>query len=550
MLRVLACVTQEHQPWLLLLAALICALTSIAAFQMLARAQARGGRLAAIWSVASGLTAGFGVWSTHFVAMTAYDVGLPIGFALTPLLGSLAISLIVQTAVFWLAQRAANSWLKVVAGAGSGLGIIVMHFVGTAGLLAPALLVWDSGLVGASVFFCIVFSITAFSAFKGPASRFAALLPGLFLVLAICALHFTAMAALNLVPLRVSSEALGEISRQMLGILVGAGALLVVVNALAASLADAYLYDRQRIEDMLRDRVRESTAELASLLQQQSELRTLAETANTAKSQFLANMSHELRTPLNGVIGYAELLQEDLEAALMNEPAKDAGRILAAARTLLHLINEILDLSKIEAGKLELVIDDVDLPALIRDAISFVTPAANSKGQTIDLRVERQLGNVRTDECKLRQCLLNLLSNACKFTDAGGRVRILVKQDARPDGDLVCIVVRDSGIGIGPEQLAKLFQPFVQGDASTTRKYGGTGLGLVITRKLAQLLGGDVEVRSIVGRGSEFVLSVRAALDYSSAEKPPASDQREIGVRERQARTERGDLRVRRAAAV
>ena len=520
MFKVAACIANDHQPWLLLLAALVCALTSIAAFQMQARAHARLKGAATVWSLASGITAGFGVWATHFVAMTAYDVGLPIGFSLPPLFESLAISVVIQTAAFWLLASAPSARARLVAGAISGLGIAAMHFLGTQGLLAPALIVWDPGLVLASVVLCLVFANAGFFHFGRSARRLRTIESGLLFVLAICALHFTAMTALTLVPLHVSGQFAGAISRPMLGVLVGAGAVVVVVTALVAALVDAFLFTRERMEEVLKTRVREATVELKALAEQQIALTREAQAANLAKSQFLANMSHELRTPLSAVIGYAEIMSEDLKNVDAPGSVDDANRIVAAARTLLHLINEVLDLSKIEAGKLDIVTGAINVRTVVTETIALASTASKTASKNVTLRIDDGVGDMVSDEAKLRQCLLNLLSNACKFTAPDGRVEIRVTRAPDVGGDVIQFAVRDTGIGISAEQMAKLFQPFVQADGSTTRRFGGTGLGLVITSKLAHVLGGDVGVTSMLGVGSEFVLRVRAMLPGV----PPGAD--------------------------
>lgn len=235
--------------------------------------------------------------------------------------------------------------------------------------------------------------------------------------------------------------------------------------------------------------------------------RVQAEEANAAKSAFLANMSHELRTPLNAVIGYAEILAEDLRAEERDEAAGDAERIRAAARHLLALINEVLDLSKIEAGRMELHVADVDGDELVREAAEAVELAARAKGVAVVVEIAPTLRHLRTDGVKLRQCVLNLLSNAVKFTQTG-----TVRLRARVEGGLARIEVEDTGIGMNPEQLKRLFQPFMQADSDTSARFGGTGLGLAITRRLAMLMGGDVTVRSAPGVGSVFELTIAARL--------------------------------------
>jgi signal transduction histidine kinase/DNA-binding response OmpR family regulator len=244
-----------------------------------------------------------------------------------------------------------------------------------------------------------------------------------------------------------------------------------------------------------------------------------AEHANMSKSQFLANMSHELRTPLNAIIGYSELLQEEAVDAGHEDYLPDLLRIHASGKHLLALINDILDLSKIEAGKIELFLESFDLDEFINDITTNVTPQAHKNGNQLVIDKPAPIGKVFLDITRVRQCLYNLLSNACKFTHNGTItlraerstiVRHDVPGDAGRKEDWLTLSVRDSGIGMTPEQLAKLFKPFVQADASTTRKYGGTGLGLTICLKLCDMLGGTVEVESEPGEGSTFTLRLPA----------------------------------------
>jgi PAS domain S-box-containing protein len=235
-----------------------------------------------------------------------------------------------------------------------------------------------------------------------------------------------------------------------------------------------------------------------------------AESANVAKSQFLANMSHELRTPLNAVIGYAEIIEEDLAIDGLTQSAQDARKIRSAAKHLLALINEILDLSKIEAGKMELSLVPTNLNMLVEDVQAMTKTLASDKNNELVVDIS-DLGEAVIDDTKMRQCLFNLLSNACKFTQDG-----TVRLEGRRDGEMLHFLVQDTGIGMTKEQVAKLFQPFVQADSSTTRKFGGTGLGLTITRELARLMGGDVSVTSIPSVGSTFVLTMKIGAQAKS----------------------------------
>ena len=231
--------------------------------------------------------------------------------------------------------------------------------------------------------------------------------------------------------------------------------------------------------------------------------------ANAAKSAFLAMMSHELRTPLNAVIGYSEMLKEELaEDGVTATTMADLDKIKSAGKHLLELINSVLDLSKIEAGKIELDIASVSVQQLVDYAASTMHPLLEPNGNRLVLQVPPDIGQVDSDATRLRQVLLNLLSNAAKFTRQG--VITLTARRERPPGQVEQLVleVSDTGIGMTPEQQGKLFQAFVQADTSTTREYGGTGLGLVISRRLCQLLGGDVTVVSVRGRGSCFTARV------------------------------------------
>jgi signal transduction histidine kinase/ActR/RegA family two-component response regulator len=239
-----------------------------------------------------------------------------------------------------------------------------------------------------------------------------------------------------------------------------------------------------------------------------------ADAANLAKSQFLANMSHELRTPLNAIIGYAEMLQEDAEDNGDDTAVQDLNRILTAAKHLLALIGEILDLSKIEAGRMEAVAAKFDPVEMLEDLIETVRPISSGNGNDMRLNGSPLGGDVNTDSMKLRQCVLNLLSNAAKFTKSG-RIDIAFDRKLYNGVEQLFITVRDNGIGMSKEHVSRLFQPFVQADPSITQQYGGTGLGLTITRRLAQLLGGDVTVKSALGEGSAFTLHV--PVDLSDA---------------------------------
>jgi signal transduction histidine kinase/CheY-like chemotaxis protein len=252
--------------------------------------------------------------------------------------------------------------------------------------------------------------------------------------------------------------------------------------------------ETQRITIRERERATEA-------LQQAKEA---AESASRSKSTFLANMSHELRTPLTGIIGYSELLQRGVERSGQTELVPDLVRIQKAGNHLLAIINDILDLSKIEADKMAIYAERLDIATLLRDVVTTAQPLIEKNSNTIEIDVADDLGSMHSDSTKLRQILLNLLSNAGKFTDHG-HIILRAKRESNTT-DWVSISVMDTGIGISAEQLDRLFAEFTQADPSTTRKYGGTGLGLALSRRLSRLLGGDIVAESTFGHGATFTL--------------------------------------------
>ena len=235
-----------------------------------------------------------------------------------------------------------------------------------------------------------------------------------------------------------------------------------------------------------------------------------AEEANQAKSDFLANMSHELRTPLSAIIGYTEMLQEEVEGgAETGALLPDLGKIESNARHLLGLINGVLDLSKAESGQMEVYPETFDAEAMLREVADTAQSLVEKKGNALEVHIEPGLGTMHSDAIKLRQILLNLLSNAAKFTEAG-MITLSVERGPGPGGfdgrDWVTFRVTDTGIGITEEQRVKLFQRFQQADASTTRKFGGTGLGLALCKAFSVMLGGDIVVHSVPDKGSTFTV--------------------------------------------
>lgn len=237
------------------------------------------------------------------------------------------------------------------------------------------------------------------------------------------------------------------------------------------------------------------------------EQKVQAELANKSKSQFLANMSHELRTPLNAIIGYSEMLKEEAAEMGQLELTDDLHKIHNAGTNLLSMINDVLDLSKVDAGKMQLYLEDVKVRQLIDEVVSTVRPMAAKNDNHIEVHCLEGIGTVQLDNAKIRQSLLNLMSNAVKFTQAG-LITLTANYETSDGKEWIIFSVKDTGIGLTDEQMSILFTPFTQADSSTTRVYGGTGLGLSISRSFCRLMGGNITVKSKLGHGSEFTIKL------------------------------------------
>ncbi|WP_455205622.1 sensor histidine kinase [Kaarinaea lacus] len=233
--------------------------------------------------------------------------------------------------------------------------------------------------------------------------------------------------------------------------------------------------------------------------------------ANKAKSQFLANMSHELRTPLNAIIGYSEMLEEEADIESNNQAIQDLEKIQTAAKHLLHIINEILDLSKIEAGQMTLFVEQVHVPSLVDEVCEVLRPLIKEKNNEFGFYCDSSVSHINTDAVKLRQILFNLLSNACKFTQNGA-----LNLNIATEHSWLVVTISDNGIGMTAEQIKRLFRPFMQADQSTTRKFGGTGLGLTISKQYCEMLGGSISVRSAAGVGSSFTVKIPMQVEQVS----------------------------------
>ncbi|MGH6946830.1 MAG: MHYT domain-containing protein [Kiloniellales bacterium] len=504
MLRVYECITQQHDWPLLIVAALLCTLGAFTALSLAARAQTSTGAVQASWLAATAVVAGTGIWATHFVAMIAFKPELPMSFDLALTLLSVAIAVAVTGLGFALPIHFLRDhrFGRLAGGIVFGIGIFAMHYTGMSAVTIMATIDYDPAYVAASLAIGVTLSAFAFSIGFSNSELRVRLAVASLLALAICGLHFTGMAAVSFAYNPFAWVAEKTVDDQWLAIGIAISMLFIIGGGLGGSFADQRIATVSAREAMrLRALVSELEETKRHLESTSGQLMTALDAAaagSQAKSRFLAIMSHELRTPLNAILGFAELLRAGGGGPLSEDQCEYIDNIHEAGAQLLGIVNDVLDLTMLSAGQVELKEKEVDLRETVESVLSVLEPHAARKRISIGKDFGRNLPRILADPLRLRQVVLNLLSNAVKFTPEDGDVQVAIGRDK----DGVVLSVADNGIGIAREKLSQILRPFGQIDVRLERRYEGIGLGLPIAKRLVELHHGQLEVESDEGAGT------------------------------------------------
>ena len=508
MFRVYACLTEQHDLRLVALAAIVCLFAANTAFSLYAHAAGATERARALWLGATAVVTGVGIWATHFVAMLAFEPGLPVTYGPFLTVLSIAVAVAVTGIGFTIAASGPEAWRAWFGGAIVGVGIFCMHFTGMFALQFPGRLRFDPVLAPASLVIGVAFAASAMRAARDAQGIGGRAVAAALLALAICGMHFTAMGAaeFTLDPIVFAQD--DGLSDQWLAGGVALSTLVIAGIALIASTVDqrfATNAEREAIRlraavvelEITRQKLESTGAHLKQAL-------AAADAASRAKNHFLATMSHELRTPLNAVIGFADLLSAEISGRLDDKQQSYVGDIRRAGVQLLELVNDILDVTRLEANALGLDDQDFDLRALAEDSVKLIQPRADEARVALSVACAIEEPHLRADQRRVRQVLLNLLSNAIKFTPGGGKVALSIA--ATPRGG-IAVAVADTGIGIAAKDIPTALAEFGQVDSTLTRKYQGSGLGLPLSKRLMELHDGTLAIDSEPGKGTTVTVT-------------------------------------------
>jgi two-component system sensor histidine kinase/response regulator len=506
---------------LVVLSVFIAILAAYAALDLAGRVTAAHGWVRSAWLFGGAFALGIGIWSMHYIGMEALHLPVAVKYHWPTVVLSMVAAILASVVALFVVSRKTMTIPATICGAVlMGSGIAAMHYVGMEAMRLPAMCSYNFTIVGLSVVLAIVISAVALYisfSLRSEANGWgwrkvgSAVLMGL----AIPVMHYVGMAAVSFYPQPLTSADLVDtISMSDLSI---AGIVVATVTLLGIVFVTSML-DRRFSLQAVQLELSEQRIRMAEEVAAERYKAQTAEAGSKAKSEFLANMSHEIRTPLNGIIGMTELT---LETELTREQRDYLDTVKLSADSLLNVINDILDFSKIEAGKVDLEEVDFDFTDCIEGALKTLALRADEKGLELLCDVSPQIPPmVNGDPGRLRQVLINLIGNALKFT-AEGEVSLKVQLDVIEDkGEVLHYIVTDTGIGIRQDKLAAIFESFSQADTSTTREFGGTGLGLTISRRLVEMMGGRIWVESELGVGSKFHFTMRLK---KAVEKPDVS---------------------------
>jgi len=510
--------TESYQPSLVLLSLAVIFFAGFTSLSLADRLLVSTGRIRLGWLLGAAIALGGGIWSMHFVAMLAFQLNMAISYDPGLTIVSMLVAIVFVTiGLLIVSLHPSSRFGLIAAGIITGCGVSAMHYTGMAAMQMGAIILWNTMLVAMSVAIGILAATAALWLSIQYKTMWFKLVAAMAMTVAVAGMHYTGMAAASYIPTHGALAPNVGLQANVLAVATAAASFIILFLALLAAMIDQTLANRAQAEtlrlrnlnEQLEDMVDQRTVELLKAKQR-------AETASRAKTDFLASISHELRTPLNAVIGYSEILLEEAEENGMTGSVPDIEKIHTAGKHILALVNDILDLSKIEAGKMEVFVERVGLQDIIDDAVTVCRRLLDDNGNRCAIEQGSALGMIDTDVTKLRQAVINLVSNAAKFT-SNGVVTIATRSFARDEADWIEIAVRDTGIGIAAEYHESIFDEFQRGDSNVARHHGGTGLGLALSRRLIRLLGGDIGLASEAGAGAIFTISIPAHVRITEA---------------------------------
>jgi NO-binding membrane sensor protein with MHYT domain/CheY-like chemotaxis protein/nitrogen-specific signal transduction histidine kinase len=560
----------SHDPTLALLSYVVAFFASYTALDMGERLRTAHGKARTLWLTGSAIVLGGGIWSMHFVAMLAFRISLAVSYDPGITLLSLLVAIVFTSIGFYIVSRSQLTFLRLgTAGTVVGFGVAAMHYTGMAAVRFAGVIRYDFLLKTLSVVIAVAASTVALWLALSLHKAWQKFAAALVMAAAICGMHYTGMAAVHVIATDTAAGDTGGLSQGLLALAVAGATLLLLCLALVSVFVDRRfeaLAEREAIalrnanvelereikerlaaEEKLREahnaleeRVIERTRALANAneqlrasAQELEDARTRAEQekvraelASQAKSMFLSNMSHELRTPLNSILGFAQLLQFNAKDPLTQKQTRQVAQIRKSGEHLLSLIDDVLDLSKIEAGSIKLSIESVAVRPVMEQVVTTLLPLADEASVTIaPISVEAGL-SVRADRTRLFQVLMNLGMNALKYNRAGGSVSLTA---AGGSSGRVRITVNDTGLGIPAERQDELFQPFNRLGAEAG-SIEGTGIGLTITQHLVELMDGTISFTSEADVGTTFAIELPVA---AAAAVAPAQVSGSVGLEQR-----------------